>query len=379
MTKFKLIALILSVVSFFGEMALLIHMVDTPSASTDQTKEIVRVENVYEENYEPIRVSYWENVQNIVNQGYEVVTSTWSVGDIFIDCFNGESVIVRLVDIAEDGTCTFLMDSVFEGPLTYDILTYDVVDEQIPLDQLYSDDAEGNRTWVPLVVRGLIGEYYLVTYEPPTDLTSPFLLNYHWKANGIFEPDWTYSEAFDFNLKYSIASLGTDFDVSVLGLDYYLIEFEADEFLQQEWVELDLSYKKYISEDLKQYAEEFRLPCAEELGIGDLSANGAKKDKVWVYFRDFCEFDEQDLTVIDKQSCVVHYFSSDITDEFLLNYSSFKGEFANFWLEDVTFTDLPSRFYVAENGILHIVPKDMPLNEPVVGSFMPCFKIRPQR
>lgn len=375
MKRNKIVALILSVITFFGVVGAFVYLADAPEMSIEQTKQPVRVENIYQDKYEPVKVSYWQKVQNIVNQGKNVVESTWSIGDTFVDSFNGSTVFVRLVDIAEDGTCTFMMDSVLESPLTYEIMTWDVDRHEVDLDYLYSDDEEGNRTWFPLVVRGLIGEYFLVLYEPPED---KLLLDYHWKANGMYDPNWIETESFDFNVGYSMFSLGMTFDPSVLKCEYYLLEFEADQELKCDWGELDIKYKTCVSEDLMKYAQDFRLPYAEELGIGDLFMNGAREENVWDYFRENCVFDENALTLIDKQSYFVHSFPTGEAEELSLYYSSFKGGFSNFWLEDLSFADLPCRFYVDELGDLHLIPKDLPLNEPISGSFRPCFKIKPQ-
>ena len=376
----KVVSFILVIVLIGGCSAAFVDL-NSPSLMKDSSISVEGfVENVYPDKFTPNVISYWGSVQNLVNQGPGVVKTKWSVGDLFVDSFNGSSVMVRLVDIAEDGTCTFMMDPVLEAPLTYDIITYDLEDYEINLDFLYSDDEEGNRTWYPLVVRGELGEYFLVLYEPPED---KLLLEYHWKANGMYEPDWMYTEHFDFNVDYSLISLGTTFDPSVLNSDYYhLEEINCDgSYMMTEWVELDPKYKTCVSEDLKNYAVDFRLPYAEELGIGDLKGNGAAQDVIWDCFKDLYSFDENSLTVTDQNVYMIHYFEGGALVEAEMNYSLFMGDQVNFWLEDTATPEFghPSRFYVDESGQLLLIDKLMPLPEPISGAFMPCFKIVPQR
>lgn len=347
---------------------------------TSVDKGVSKVENVYETPYLPAKVSYWEFVQRIVNQGVEAVQSEWAVGDVFVDNFNDSSVMVTLVDIAEDGTCTFMMDSVLEQTLTYSVITYDINEYEIDLDYLYSDDENGNRTWIPLVIRGEIGEYYLVLYEPPED---QFLMEYHWKANGMYEPDWTYTEAFDFNVEYSMIALGTTFDDSIFkGNPYYLLEFNVDsEFIMYDWIDVEPNYAACVSDDLLKYAADFRLPFAEELGIGDLEGNGANQTIVWDYFSEHYSFDDNGIGVTDQTVYNVYNFDGIGPVEKDMKYTSFKGEFFNFWLEDTATPELghPSRFYVDESGKLLLIDTYMPLDEPIYGSFRPCFMIKPQQ
>ena len=378
MKKVKIISIILVAVLLFGGIGVFLNSTLSSDPLIEHIVPLIRIENIYKDKYEPVRVSYWKNVQQIVNQGAEVVSSKWSVGDTFIDRFNGTTVIIRLVDIAEDGTCTFMMDSVLDSPLTYSVKTWDVEDYRIPLEDLLYDDDEGNERLMPLVVKGVQGEYMLVYYEKPEQYLS---FDYHWRANGMYDPEWTFAESFDFHFEYSIFSLGSDLDPSVLPNYYYLVEFELDDFVQWDWVELDLKYQTLVSEDLKRYAVDFRLPYAAELGIGDLQGHGANKDVVWDYFKDCYSYDESGFSLVDQDTYQIYYFDSVVPIEQQLKYSSFKGSISSFWLEDklVPQQGHPSRFYVNESGKLLLVDSYMPLMEPISGSFMPCFKIKPQR
>lgn len=375
MNKLLIVLLVLAVA---GASTIPLFNEDSKSGVTQSDLLYSPVENVYETPYRPVDVSYWEMVQRFVNQGPNMVKSKWSVGDVFIDSFNGSSVMVRLVDIAEDGTCTFMMDSVLDQTMTYNVQMFDIVNDVIPEEYIMEVDEQGNKTYYPLVVRGALGEYFLVLYAPPEDR---LMYSYSWRANGMYEPDWTYTESFDFNVNYSMISLGTSFDDSIFnGYPYFLLEVDLNgDYVNQEWIEVKPDYASCVSEDLKKYAVDFRLPYAEELGIGDLQGNGAAQDVVWDLFKNLYVFDENGLTVTDQTVCIVYNFIGSYNVE--LNYSLFLGDQVNFWLEDTTMPEgwHPSRYYVDESGQLLLIDTYMPLSEPIYGSFMPCFKIKPQR